>query len=189
VIQLIRHLIAQISLPLTAKIRLFVDDSGAPDIATTVEFVRQLESTGIAMVSVHGRQQQQDKAGSVNIEAIRAIVSAVKIPVLANGGIQTREESDSLVESTGATGAMIGQGLLNNPRMFDSEDRDRNPLKTSRAYLEIFQRVGGEEKVAKRHLFCFFEQEIKRDPKIAERLKDARSVDDFIAFLDEFERV
>jgi hypothetical protein len=56
-----------------------------------------------------------------------------------------------------------------------------------REYLKIFGRVGGDEGVAKRHLFLFFDQIIRDRPDIAAKLKAKHSVAEYSMFLDEYE--
>jgi tRNA-dihydrouridine synthase len=109
------------------------------------------------------------------------------VPVLANGGIQSAADADALVAASGAAGAMVGHGMLNNPTMFDPEVKEFNAFAVAREYLSIFREVGGDEIVAKRHLFLLFEPVIRERPEIATRLKEKRTVDDLAVFLDEFE--
>ena len=40
------------------------------------------------------------------------------MPVIANGGITTREEALFLAEQTGVDGIMAANGLLDNPALF-----------------------------------------------------------------------
>ena len=186
VLKLVRNLTSKIKIPITAKIRLLSDEDKTPSPELTAEFAKSLEEAGIAMISVHGRHQQLDKAGNVDAAAIRMIAEKVKIPVLANGGIRNREESDALLEASGASGTMIGQGLLANPRMFDA-DGDYDPVSLGREYLEMFKKYGGDRIVAKRHLFNFFESEIRDNPEISKVLKETWQIEDMEKFLDEYD--
>ena len=186
VLKLIRKLREQIRVPITAKIRLLSDDDKVPSPELTAEFARHLEEAGVSMISVHGRHRQLDKAGNVDAEAIKLIAESVKIPVLANGGVRTKEEADELLRLSGAAGVMVGQGLLANPRMFDAEI-DADPVSLGREYLELYKKHSGDRLVAKRHLFNFFESEIKKNTEISKRLKDAWAIEDMEKFLDEFD--
>ena len=168
VLKLVRNLMSKIKIPITAKIRLLSDEDKTPSPELTAEFAKSLEEAGIAMISVHGRHQQLDKAGNVDAAAIRMIAEKVKIPVLANGGIRNREESDAL------------------PRMFDV-DGDFDPVSLGREYLEMFKKYGGARIVAKRHLFNFFEAEIRENPDISKALKETWQIEDMEKFLDEYD--
>jgi tRNA-dihydrouridine synthase 1 len=184
---IVRRLVANLAVPLTAKIRLLSGEDGAPDARLTADFARRLEECGVSLIAVHGRHQQLDKAGDVNAGAIREIVNAVSIPVLANGGVQSAADADELIAASGAAGVMVGHGLLSNPAMFDTAAPALGAVATGREYLAIFREVGGDEIVAKRHLFLLFESVIREHPELAAKLKERHSVEELSAFLDEFE--
>ena len=44
---------------------------------------------------------------------------ALTIPVVANGGVETRADAESLLEATGADAVMSSEGLLEDPSLFD----------------------------------------------------------------------
>jgi tRNA-dihydrouridine synthase 1 len=184
---IIRRLVENLTIPLTAKIRLLSGEDGTPDPRLTADFARELEECGVSLIAVHGRHQQLDKAGDVNAEAIREIVNAVSIPVLANGGIQSAADAEKLIADSGATGVMVGHGLLNNPTMFDPDAPAFDAVAVGREYLGIFKEVGGDEIVAKRHLFLFLESVIREQPELAKKLKECHTIEELAAFLDEFE--
>lgn len=49
-----------------------------------------LERAGCAAITVHGRtREQRHHEGTVRWKTIKAVVDAVKIPVIANGGVET----------------------------------------------------------------------------------------------------
>lgn len=43
----------------------------------------------------------------------------MSIPVVANGGVETRADADRLLEETGADAVMSSEGLLEDPSLFD----------------------------------------------------------------------
>lgn len=70
----------------------------------TVSLCRQLEAAGASFLTVHGRTPQQ-RSEPVNLDALRDIVSAVRIPVLANGDIWSMEDARRVQDYTGVKGA------------------------------------------------------------------------------------
>ncbi len=82
------------------------------------EFARLCEGAGACMITVHGRTRDMIYAGEVDFKAIAAAKSAVKIPVIANGGIFSKEDAEKLVNETGADGVMVARGALYNPNLF-----------------------------------------------------------------------
>lgn len=107
------------NVPVTAKVRLGWDRSRivAPKLA------RQLESIGIAMVTVHGRTTEQMFRGSVDLDGIAEVVAAVdSIPVIGNGDITEPPDVLRMMERTGCAGVMIGRGALRCPWIFQQAE-------------------------------------------------------------------
>ena len=100
--------------PISVKIRVF------DDVARTVAFAKMLERAGCSLLAVHGRTRvQRHHEGRVRTEIIRAVVEAVGIPVIANGGIADLAGARAVLGATGAAAVMVAGGLLANTRLFD----------------------------------------------------------------------
>lgn len=81
-------------------------------------FAKALEQAGADMLTVHGRTKEQIYSGSVNAEAIAEIKSAVRIPVIANGGVFGTTDADMLLERSGADGVMVARAAMFDPQIF-----------------------------------------------------------------------
>lgn len=79
--------------------------------------VLQAEAAGVTHLTVHGRTPSQ-RAEPIDVEAIRIVKESVNVPIIANGGITTREEALELGQQTGVDGIMAANGLLDNPALF-----------------------------------------------------------------------
>ncbi|KAH0785452.1 dihydrouridine synthase [Histomonas meleagridis] len=185
VIKIITKITNTISVPMTAKIRVFSDNENNVDVETTVEFAKKLESAGISLIAVHGRSKQLDKAGDVDVSIIKSIVSSVKIPVIGNGGIKSKSDADSMLYQTGAKAVMIGQALLNNPHLLETNDPD--PVDLSYEYLEFNKEHPNSDFILiKRHIFCFFNQVLSKSPDISLKLKNVHTFEDLETFLNDY---
>jgi len=81
------------------------------------EFARLCEGAGAAMITVHGRAREAVYAGEPVYEEIAAAKAAVKIPVIANGGVFSEADADTMLEKTGADGVMIARAALYDPML------------------------------------------------------------------------
>lgn len=107
-------MVAASAIPISAKIRI------QPDLGKTLEIVKMIESTGISLLTVHGRTVKENKTtvAAPSFDTIAAIVRAVSIPVIANGGLEHPEDIQHVLTATGAAGVMSSEALLENPSFF-----------------------------------------------------------------------
>lgn len=83
-----------------------------------VRIARAAESAGVAMVTVHGRTREQGYGGHAEYETIAAVKSALRIPVVANGDIDSPEKARAVLAATGADAIMIGRAAQGRPWIF-----------------------------------------------------------------------
>ncbi len=100
--------------PVTLKMRTgwSAQARNAPKLA------RDFESAGIQMLSVHGRTREQGYRGMAEYETIAAVKAAVRIPVVANGDIDSPERARDVLAATGADALMIGRAAQGRPWIF-----------------------------------------------------------------------
>lgn len=108
---LIEAVVGAVDVPVTLKMRLGWDETelNAPDLA------RRAESAGIRMLTVHGRTRCQFYKGSADWSAIRRVVDAVEIPVVANGDIVDTATAQEALCLSGAQAVMVGRGAIGRP--------------------------------------------------------------------------
>ncbi|MDP2207827.1 MAG: tRNA dihydrouridine synthase DusB [Bacteroidota bacterium] len=112
--RVVSTVVKAVTLPVTVKTRLGWDDSNIK----IIEVAKMVECVGAAALTVHCRTRSQAHKGKVDYSWIPKIKSAVKIPIIVNGGITSPEIAKHVFESTGCDGIMIGQGAIQNPWIF-----------------------------------------------------------------------
>ena len=101
-------------IPVTVKTR--IQDPVDPE--PTVRFARRLEEAGAQALTLHGRVMKAFYSGSVAFDVIRAVREALKIPVIANGGIMEESSYREMREKTGCSRVMVARGSLGNPWIY-----------------------------------------------------------------------
>ncbi len=112
--RIIRRLSGALDVPVTAKIRIGWDQTSL----NYLEVAHAVEDNGGALIAVHARTRNQGYLGEADWDTIAEIKSAVTIPVIGNGDVQTPQDIEHLKISTGCDGVMIGRGAIGNPWIF-----------------------------------------------------------------------
>ena len=102
------------TVPVTVKMRSGWDDS----TINAVELAKRCEQAGASAITVHGRTKVQMYAPPVNIDIIREVKNAVKIPVIGNGDVVDGKSAAKMLEETGCDMVMVGRGALGRPWVF-----------------------------------------------------------------------
>lgn len=84
----------------------------------TEEFAKRMEGAGASLLTVHGRTRDKMYAGEVAFDEIAAAKRAVKVPVIANGGVFSDADAEKLMQETGADGVMVARAALFQPQIF-----------------------------------------------------------------------
>lgn len=100
--------------PVSAKIRTGTDQKNI----NCVETAKLLEEAGINAITVHARTREQMYSGAADWEKIAGAVSAVDIPVIGNGDVDSAESYLKMKQQTKCAGVMIGRGAMGNPFIF-----------------------------------------------------------------------
>ncbi|MDE6867802.1 MAG: tRNA-dihydrouridine synthase [Clostridia bacterium] len=98
----------------SVKFRIGLDESRI----ISAEFAKMCEGAGADMICVHGRTRDKIYSGAVNYNEIAAAKNAVKIPVIANGGVFGSSDAQKIIEKTGADGVAVARGAMYNPWIF-----------------------------------------------------------------------
>ena len=83
-----------------------------------LSIARAAEQAGVQMVTVHGRTREQGYRGEAEYDTIAAVKSALRIPVVANGDIDSPEKAREVLQKTGVDALMIGRAAQGRPWIF-----------------------------------------------------------------------
>ena len=109
------------------------------------EFAKMCEGSGADMICVHGRVRDRIYAGEVNFNAIEEAKNSVKIPVIANGGVFSKTDAETLMDRTGADGVAIARGAMYSPWIFaDISGREYDKKSLVLKQLEDTRQMMGE---------------------------------------------
>ncbi len=98
---------------LTVKFR-----TGVSNSSNVVDFAKMCSDSGADMLTVHLRTRVQMYMGQADYSVLPSICSAVDIPVIANGDIDSVDKYNFAVSQCGAYGVAIGRGALGKPYLF-----------------------------------------------------------------------
>jgi len=117
--------------PLVAKILAAVV-AAVPETPVTLKFrtgwnrehrnapaiARIAEDSGIRAIAIHGRTRADQYMGEAEYDTIALVKSQVRIPVIANGDIDSPQKARRVLAYTGADGLMIGRAAQGRPWIF-----------------------------------------------------------------------
>ena len=161
--RILEAVVAAVPVPVTLKIRTGWDaaNRNAPAIA------RIAEAAGIQALTVHGRTRDQHYTGQAEYATIAAIKAGLRIPVIANGDIDSPQRAAQVLAETGADAVMVGRAAQGRPWIFRAighylatgEELPEPGLEEVRAillgHLQALHAFYGEEqgvRIARKHL-------------------------------------
>ncbi len=114
VARICKAVVDAVEVPVTLKIRTGWDRQNR----NALNIARLAEDAGIAALAVHGRTRADKYLGDAEYDTITAVKAAVRIPVLANGDVNTPQQARHVLDVTGADALMIGRGAQGRPWIF-----------------------------------------------------------------------
>ena len=112
--EILEAVVAAVDVPVTLKMR----TGWSREHRNAVKIARIAEDAGVAALSVHGRTRECGFVGEVEYDTIREVKRAVRLPVTANGDIDSAEKARDVLGRTGADALMIGRAAQGRPWIF-----------------------------------------------------------------------
>jgi len=169
VARILQTVVAAVAVPVTLKTRTGWDR----DNKNGIRISQIAEDCGIQALAIHGRTRADMYQGIAEHDTVAAIKDKIKIPVFANGDIDSPLRVREIFAATGCDGTMIGRAAQGRPWIFDEvnfflrEGKLREDLALEnvrdimRAHLEDLYEFYGDEtgvRVARKHLSWYFRQ-------------------------------
>ena len=109
--QIVSSIVKVVNKPVSVKFRSGWDHRSI----NAVSFAKAMEEAGASLIAIHGRTRTDMYSGRVDLDIIKEVKAAVKIPVIGNGDIKSPEDAKMMIDYTNCDGVMIGRGLMGNP--------------------------------------------------------------------------
>ena len=109
--EIVSSVVKSVEIPVTVKLRTGWDS----EHIVAKEAAKIIEQAGAKAITIHGRTRSQYYSGQVNLDLIKDVKNSVKIPVIGNGDIKSKEDAIKMFEYTGVDGIMIARATLGSP--------------------------------------------------------------------------
>jgi tRNA-dihydrouridine synthase B len=184
VARILDAVVRAVDVPVTLKIRTGWDR----EHRNGVNIACIAEGCGVAALAVHGRTRADFYEGTAEYHTIRHIKARVRIPVFANGDIDTPQKAREVLDFTGADGVMIGRASHGAPWIFravnahlhegiETPTLQRTELRDIiLAHLDSLYSFYGEEsgvRIARKHLGWYCEQLLGSPAQVRRELMGA----------------
>ncbi len=184
-----------ISIPLTVKFRLGLDDRRQ----NYIELGKICEDHGVVAVAMHARTAKQAFRGEASWQHIARLKEALDIPVIGNGDVNNPDDALRMFQETGCDAVMIGRGATHNPWIFQQttarlrgqEPREPSLEERRLLILDHFQRVAAREPSTfalhkLRKFTSWYTHGLPHGRKLRRRIQQLPDVASFLGAVEEF---
>ena len=167
--------------------------TGFDDPAELFALLPLFAECGIDFLIVHARTVAQRYSGVADHEITAEVIKKTTLPVIANGDIFHAADGLRILETTSASGLMLGRGAIGDPFLFKRLRDHPPPISTTterrtelHAYLQKLVRVY-------QHLFCGEQQVLAKtkeilafipDPELKKLIRQLRKTKNVPQFMD-----
>jgi tRNA-dihydrouridine synthase B len=150
-----------VPVPVTAKIRTGL----SPTARNGLDIALRAERAGAQSLVVHGRTRACRFMGVAEHETVAAIKSCLRIPVIANGDVTSRQEKEQVMASTGVDGVMIGRAAVGAPWLpgviagaaVPSRQRQIDAMLEHVELIHAFYSTEEGFRIARKHVLAYFQ--------------------------------
>lgn len=114
VASILHTVVTSVDIPVTLKIR----TGWSEESKNAIQIAKIAEEHGIQALTIHGRTRNDFFNGVAEYETIAEVKSEIKIPIIANGDIDSPKKAFEVLKFTHADAVMIGRAAQGNPWIF-----------------------------------------------------------------------
>lgn len=114
--KIVSEVVKAVKKPVTVKLRKGWNNSNI----VAVDAAKRFEKAGASAITIHGRTREEYYSGNCDLDIIKQVKQAVKIPVIGNGDVKDIKSAKKMFDYTGVDGIMCGRASLGNPWVFKS---------------------------------------------------------------------
>lgn len=193
--EIVSEVVKAVDKPVTVKIRKGWNENSI----VAVEAAKIIEKAGASAIIIHGRTREQYYSGTVDLNIIKQVKQAVKIPVIGNGDIKTIRDAKKMFDETNVDGIMCGRVTLGNPwaikeiieGLQEQEFKtitNEEKLEVIKEHLNLAIQEKGEYiaiREMRKHL-SWYVKNLKDSSKIRDRINKIEDLNELIACLEEY---
>lgn len=193
--KIVEQVVKSVDIPVTVKMRKGWNNTNI----VAVEAAKAIERAGASAITIHGRTREEYYSGAVDLDIIKKVKEAVKIPVIGNGDIKSTKDAIKMFEYTNVDGIMLGRATLGNPWIIGqikNELNDEIPnipnneekLKTIKEHIDLEIAEKGEYigiREMRKHISWYIKN-LKDSSKVREKINTLESKKEVIDCLNEY---
>ncbi len=112
--QILEAVVGAVDVPVTLKIRTGWDRGSK----NALQIAAIAEAAGVQALTIHGRTRADLYNGEAEYDTIADVKSRVRVPIIANGDINSPQKAKRVLERTAADAVMIGRAAQGRPWIF-----------------------------------------------------------------------
>src|SRR5271170_603761 len=183
-----------VTIPFTVKFRAGWSDKEVVHI----NLAKMAEDCGLAAVALHARTREQGYSGQAHWEWIAAVKDAVRIPVIGNGDVRSREDAAAMIAQTGCDAVMIGRSAASNPWIFRQieqytaigsydvpADADRYQMIRTYFAMLVEEKIGGAEGKMKQFA-SWFTHGVPHGAQLRKAVYESKNAGEILNAVDHF---
>ena len=194
--RIIKEVVKKSKVPVTLKIRSGWDKENI----VAHEVAKIAEENGISAITIHGRTRSDFFSGKVDLEIIKKVKEAVRIPVIGNGNIIDEFSAKEMLEYTGVDGIMVGRATLGNPWLLGKiiyyletgdilkDTSNEEKIKIIKKHIELEIKEKGEYigiREMRKHIFAYTKN-MPYSSEFRTEINKIENKDELIKKLDEY---